>query len=131
MYKKCLLILFISLSLNTVHAEWKKIGQNVNGDTYYLDFTRVEESKMFDYIIYYVLADYKNPLMGDFLSLESTIAVDCAIGKQLDIGSIYYAESMGRGYGIEAPPTLETEWISPPPNSVMDVLMKKICRTYY
>ena len=116
--------------MNTVHAEWKKIGKNVNGDTYYLDFERVEKDTN-NYVIYYMLADYKSPLMGDFLSVETTIAGDCAIGKQLDLFYKYYVQPMGREDGVETPSPLETKWVSPPPNSVSDVLFKKICAIYY
>ena len=78
-----------------------------------------------------MLADYKTPLMGDFLSLESTISVDCAIGKQFDIYYKYYTKSMGSGYTVEYPSPVGTSWVSPAPNSVMSVVMKTICSKYY
>ncbi|MDP7557459.1 MAG: hypothetical protein QF687_06205, partial [Nitrospinaceae bacterium] len=65
--KKLLLIftlLFSTLLFSTPsYSEWTKVGENMSGDTYYVDFERIR--KHGGYVYYWSLGDYLKPTKNE------------------------------------------------------------------
>ena len=82
--KKLLLIftlLFSTLMFSTPsYAEWTKVGANVSGDTFYVDFERIR--KHGGYAYYWSLGDYLKPTKNERLSDKSYRQGDCKLFRE-------------------------------------------------
>jgi hypothetical protein len=116
-----LLLMFSSPS----YAEWERVGEGVNGDTYYIDFDRIR--KVDGFVYYWVLTDYLKPNQyGDF-SYQDYKQGDCKLFRSKRLSVSVYPQPMGKG----TPSTLnepDKEWDYPSPNSVNEYLLNKVCK---
>ena len=113
-------------SPSTSFAEWKKIGENVDGDTHYVDFERIRKHD--GYVYYWELMDLLKPTeeTGD-LSAKSYIQGDCKKFRLKLLSGSSHKGSMGGGTG-EIDNTLDKEWTYPPPDSLSETILKSVCQ---
>ena len=63
MQKLVLIITFIFSSMifsSANSAEWTKVSEDVNGNTFYVDLMRIRN--FYGYVYYWMLTDYKVPI---------------------------------------------------------------------
>ena len=121
------LILTFLLSLmfsSPSYSEWTKVSENVDGDTYYVDFDRIR--KHGGYVYFWRLSDYLKPSPYGDLSLKLYRQGDCKLFRYKSLSFSSHKESMGGGtgdtYSRENP-----EWEYPPPDSVAETTLKLVC----
>ena len=121
--KKLLILLFsILISLNS-YGEWKEIGTNTSGSTYYLDKDLIKE---YDGDVYFwMLTDYPKPYDG-YMSDKVYIQVNCGVFRYKPLSGTFYKQPMGMGEKKEYPPPPE-EWIYPSTESTAYYLLSWVC----
>ena len=97
---KNLLIIF-TLLFSTVffsspsYAEWTKVVEGANGDTYYVDFERIQKHDEFIYFWY--IRDYLNPETNGNLSSKEYRQGDCKLFRYKTLSSSFHKEPMDSG----------------------------------
>jgi hypothetical protein len=123
------LTLIFTLLVSTVmfsspsYAKWTKIGKSVNGDTSYVDFERIR--KVNGYVYYWDLVDFPKPEQG-YLSASGYQETDCKLFRKKTLTENYFTDQMGRGTS-KTDNKKNPEWVYPPPNSVIEVILKSVC----
>jgi hypothetical protein len=106
-------------------AEWKKVEESVDGDTYYVDFERIR--KHGGYVYWWELVYYLKPTKyGDF-SFESYQQGDCKLFRYKHLSSTLHIEPMGRGTPSLSSNKPDKEWRYPSPKSVNEIILKSVC----
>ena len=119
-----LTVLVLSLLSTPVFADWTKVGESVNDDTFYVDFDRIRKHD--GYVYYWSLGDYLKPNDGD-LSYKSYKQGDCKRFRYKILNYSDHKEPMGGGTGDSSnPKNPELEY--PPPNSVSETVLKSVCK---
>ena len=108
------------------YADWVKVGENVKGNTFYVDFDRIRKNG--GYVYYWDLADYLEPLESGMLSTKGYYKGDCEMFRYKYLSFSYYKQPMGEGSG-DTDSTPDTEWRYPSPNSIREYILKGVCRT--
>ena len=124
MIRTLLTVLVLSLLSTPVFAEWKKVSENADGDSFYVDFERIR--KHGGYVYYWDLLDYLKPTELGNLSGKSYAQGDCKLFRFKYLSFSFHKEPMGRGTGDSNSPK-NPEWIYPPPNSSMETILKSVC----
>ena len=106
------------------YAEWTKVGNNVDGDTYYVDFERIR--KVDGYVYYWTLSDYLKPVYNGSLSGRSYVQLDCKLFRSKELSYSFHKEPMA---GDKAPMTTpkDPKWRYPPPKSGSEATKKIVC----
>jgi hypothetical protein len=103
-------------------ADWKKVGENMNG-TFYVDYERIR--KRGDYVYYWELLDLPRPDTSGHLSYKLYAQGDCNMFRYKFIISMTYPAPMGEGNGqTQYEPG---KWEYPPPDSANEVNLKSVC----
>ena len=105
------------------YSEWTKIGENVDGDTHYVDFERIR--KVDGYVYYWMLANFLNPRLGN-MSSKVYSQGDCKLFRIKVLSFSFHKEPMGGGTGDSYSPE-NPEWEYPPPDSVSESILKSVC----
>ena len=116
-------LVFTVMFSSTSHADWTKVNENVNGDTHYVDFERIRKHDGFVY--FWRLSDYLKPNSFGDLSVKVYQQGDCKLFRFKDLSRSFHKEPMGAGIG--EPNTPPHKWIYPPPNSVVESVLKSVC----
>ena len=122
--KKLLLLLFsILISFNS-YGEWKELGNNFSGDTFYIDMDTIKEHN--GYVYWWSLSDRLKPSESGTMSGKTYVQRDCGVNRYKWLSIIQYKQPMGEGSSetITTPPE---KWEYPTPDSVSGVLLKYIC----
>jgi hypothetical protein len=106
------------------YAEWTKVSENMNGDTFYVDFERIR--KVDGYVYFWQLQDYLKPISGGYLSSRIYKQVDCKLFRFKDLSFIFRKEPMGGGTG-DTYNDPDKEWNYPSPNSSGESILKQVC----
>ena len=106
------------------YADWEKVIDGVNG-TFYVDFERMRTNG--GYVYYWQLADYLEPSPQGILSSKVYYRGDCEMVRHKNLSYIFYVQPMGEGSGETVSPP-NPEWKYPPPNSVDEETLKRVCR---
>jgi hypothetical protein len=117
-------LVFTLMFSTTSFAGWTKLGTNVNGDTYYVDFERIR--KHGGYVYFWVLENLLKPFNGH-LSDKAYFEGDCRLFRIRGLSTSFHKEPMGRGTPDGNFSNKNPNWIYPPPNSVNEVLLKSVC----
>jgi len=126
--KKLILILTLPFSILVFslpsYAEWTKIGENVKGNTFYVDFERIR--KQGGYVYWWDLNDLLKPDKDGDLSYTIYTQGDCKLFRYKSLSEVYYKQNMGKGT-----PSTNTQknpqWEHPPPNSMVESILKEVC----
>ena len=117
-------LVFTMMFSSTSFAEWTKVGENVSGSAFYLDFERIR--KVDGYVYFWYMQNYLKPdKFGDF-SAKMYLQGDCKIFRVKYLSFSYHKEPMGRGTG-EVNASHSKEWTFPTPDSVIEEILKKSC----
>ena len=120
---KILFWILLSMSISLpVSAEWFKIGGNVDGDTFYLDFDRIRKHN--GYIYWWELTDYLRPQSG-FHSTKMYVQGDCTKFRVKHLSMVFHKGPMGEGSSLDYEPP--NKWEYPPPESGMEQTLQLIC----
>jgi len=115
-----LLSIFISLSS---YGEFKEIGTNNQGKTYYVDNETVIEDN--GYIYFVMLTDYRIPFKG-FLSDKTYMKGSCSGLRYMPLSAIAYKGQMGRG-GSQTMPDPPQKWIYIKPDTIGELILGSAC----
>ena len=125
---KNLLIIFTML-FSTVffsspsYAEWTKVVEGASGDTYYVDFKRIQKHGGFIYFWY--IRDYLNPETNGDLSGKEYRQGDCKLFRFKVLSYSWHTEPMGGGTGITV--NIPDNWRYPNPKSIDEYKLKSVC----
>ena len=111
--------------IDEVNWEFVSIGTGT-GDKLYYDKYRVIKNGKF--LNFWELQDYIKPI-GGYLSSIRYIELDCSFFQYKTLKLQGYKNSMGGGmedFNITPP----DEWNYPPPNSMIEIMYKKICEEH-
>ena len=108
---------------STSYAKWTEVVKSVDGDTSYVDFARIR--KHGGYVYYWSLSDFSKPFDQENLSAKVYSQGDCKLFRQKFLSFSSHKEPMGGGTG--KPYTPPEKWDYPPPNSVREIILKKVC----
>jgi hypothetical protein len=127
--KKLLLtftLLFSTLMFSTPsYGEWTKVGKGVQGDTFYVDVERIR--KHGGYVYWWDLTDYLKPKHSGHLSDKVYNQGDCKLFRFKPLSSSFHKEPMGNGVPATSTHTPYKDWVHPPPNSVSEIILNKVC----
>ena len=124
--KTILFSILILFSINGFAFNWKMIGENTIGSSFYVDVDNIKKHNGLVY--YWVLVDLLEPFKGRFGNVNSSIGkfkVDCGEEKRTWLNETYYSQSMGRGKIIIE--TTYNEIYYPKPKEDGYAVMKFVC----
>ena len=124
--KKLILILLFSTVMfsSSSYAGWTKVGEDVNGKTFYVDYERI---RIHDgYVYWWDLQDYLKPTSQGHLSAKTYNQGDCKLFRLKKLRLSIHKEPMGGDTGgtLNEP---DKEWTYPSPNSVNETVLKQVC----
>ncbi len=106
-------------------AEWKKVGENVNGNNYYINFETIKKKN--GYVYYWVMSDYLKPDKWKDMSSKTLYEADCKTPKrERKIYATYHAQPMGKGEPSTVSPETR-DWNYAPPDSVSELMLEIVC----
>ena len=106
-------------------ADWKKVGENVAGATFYVDFERIRKHD--GYVYWWGLADFLKPSPNGRLSGKSYYQGDCKLFRFKFLSDTYYNTPMGRGEVASGSNKPDKNWNYPSPNSSSETILKTVC----
>jgi len=122
---KILIFSFLFALSTLCNAEWTFIGANDDGTEYSIDIGRMQWKEGFVYV--WRLSNYQKPNKNGDLSLAVYQKADCSLRRWKNLEYVFHKERNGDGT-----PTIlhseESDWIYPPPDSVLEEIIKLICR---
>jgi len=119
------ILLYLSVMFSSpLYAEWTKVNKDEDGNTNYIDFESIK--KVDGYVYWWILSDIARPTIQGHLSSKTYNQGDCKLFRFKYLSWIFYTEPMGAGDGDSGFPK-DTEWNYPPPNSVMENILRIIC----
>jgi len=124
------LLLIFTLLFSTVffsspsYAGWTKVGENVDGTNYYVNFERIRKHDGFVYFWY--LTDYLKPDGYGEISNKYYTEGDCKLFRYRRLSSNYYKEPMGGGTPEVHNPK-NPKWTYPHPNTPIESTLKQVC----
>ena len=125
------LILTFLLSLmfsSPSYSEWTRIGEGTDshnrGDIFYVDFETIR--KVDEYVYWWSLTDYLKPTESGRLSYKTHFQGDCKLFRFKRLSYSFHDTPMGRGTGLSHSPK-NPEWRYPPPDSVVERILKSVC----
>ena len=121
------LIFSVMFSPSTSFAGWKKVSENVDGDTFYVDFERIRKHD--GYVYYWELMDLLKPTKETgYWSVKTYIQGDCKKFRLKWLSMSFHKGPMGGGETSEIDNTPDKEWRYPPPDSVSEYVLKTVCQ---
>jgi hypothetical protein len=125
MEKLILILLFSTVMFSSSsYAGWTKMGENANGETYYVDYERIRKHD--GYVYWWDLSDYLKPTKYGHLSAKTYNQGDCKLFRYKYLNASFHKEPMGGGTG-ETVNKPDTEWKYPPPDTVAEEFLKQVC----
>jgi hypothetical protein len=118
-----LLILLFTTFNTPVLAEWTEVGEGVGGNIYYVDFEGVRERN--GSVFYWVLQDHLRPDEYGSFSASAYYQGDCGLFRYQTLSTTFFDEPMGQGKGIRQ--NSRGGWDYPPPESMMESILQKVC----
>ena len=126
--KKLLLILALLFSAamysSPVRAEWTRVIENMNGDTFYVDFERIRKHD--GYVYYWDLLNNLKPTETGVLSSKAYIQADCKLFSYKNLSLSVYKEPMGNGTSDTFNPP-DIGWQYAIPNTSRETILKLVC----
>ena len=118
-------LLFSTLMFaSPAYADWEEIGESDSG-TYYVDFDRIRKNG--EYVYYWDLSDLLKPDEDGDLSYKVYNQGDCGMFRRKTLSYSFHKQPMGEGIGKTVSPP-NSEWHYPPPKSMGEEILKRVCR---
>ena len=106
-------------------AQWERVGENVDGYTYYVNFKTIKKNNGFVY--FWVITDYLKPNKWNDMSSKTLYESDCKTPKkERKIYATYHTQPFAKGEPSTVSPKTR-DWSYPSPNSVSELILKKVC----
>ena len=105
-------------------TDWKKAGESVDGDTFYVDFERIR--KHGGYVYYWQLEDLLKPDKHADSSVKVYKQGDCKLFRYKGLSWSFHKEPMGGGTGL-TDNTPDKEWRHLSPKSIDGTTLKSVC----
>ena len=105
------------------YAKWTKVGTNVDGTTFYVDFERIR--KHGGDVYWWDLTDFLKPRHG-ILSGKAYYQGDCKLFRYKPLSYVYHKQPMGQDSGDSNSPR-NPKWKYPSPNSSYEDILKRVC----
>ena len=121
--KVFLLTTLLLFSINGFAFNWKKLNEDINGNSFYIDVDNIKKRNGLVY--YWTLFDLIEPLSNGSNSSIIKFKVDCLEGKRIWLSSTFYSQQMGKGK-IHMEGTSE-KFDYPKPNNHHHDVMKFAC----
>ena len=118
-------LVFTVMFSSPSYSEWTKVGKNVIGNTYYVDFERIRKHD--GYVYWWGLSDYLKPKKFGTFSGKNYNQGDCKLFRYKYLSDTYYNQPMGKGDETGGSNKPDKEWIYPSPNSVNEEILKSVC----
>lgn len=93
--KVTLFAIIFLFSINGFAVNWKKLGENKSGSSFYVDIENIKEHNGFIY--YWILIDYLKSTKIDTSSDISEYKVNCMNEKQTWLSNTFYSQPMAQG----------------------------------
>lgn len=106
-------------------GEWTRVGDSVNGNTYYVDFERIREHG--GHVYFWQLTDFTKPLPSGSLSTKVYNQGDCGQFRYIALSFTVYKQPMGKGPTDGSINKPDKDWSYPIPNSVAEFQLKAVC----
>ncbi len=120
-----LALVFTVMFSSTSFADWRRVGENVSGNTYYVDFERIR--KHGGYVYYWRLRDYLKPDKDGDSSSKVYFQGDCKLFRHKYLSDSYHTQPMGGGTPSTSSKKPDKHWNYPPPNSIGEFILKRVC----
>ena len=117
------LVFSLTMFASTSYAEWTWVSKSVEGKTFYVDFERIR--KHGEDVYFWYLNDYLKPTKHGDLSSKNYCQGNCKLFRFKFLSFSFHKEPMGEGTGESFTP--QDKWIYPPPDSVMEDILKSVC----
>ena len=126
MIRTLLTVLVLSLLSTPVLGEWKEMGNDPGGNTFYVDFDTIKQHQ--GYVFWWMLFDLLKPSSGGTISGKVYYQGDCNSFRVKSLNQLYFNEPMGKGTNIGKSKG-GTEWksLSPNKNRMQEKLLKSVC----
>lgn len=105
-------------------AEWTPVTLSVDGDVAYLDYDRIRKHD--GHRSFWLLTDARKPSDSGVMSEQIYSEGDCERFRYRNLTRIFYKQPMGKGKG-DSQTSANQEWKYPPPDTVMEKLLNKVC----
>ena len=125
MIRTLLIAIVLSLLSTPVFAGWTKVDENVDGNTYYVDFERIR--KHGGYVYYWGLDDFLKPDKDGDSSSKVYFQGDCKLFRHKYLSDSYHTQPMGGGTPSTSSKKPDKHWNYPPPNSIGEFILKRVC----
>lgn len=119
------LIFTLIFSSTASFAEWKKVSKGMNGNIYYVDFSRIK--KHGGYVYYWRLSDFLKPTEHGDLSARVYHQVDCKLFRFKRLSYVFHKQPMGKGIPVSNNPK-NPDWDYSPPNSIDEEVLQAVCK---
>ena len=106
--------------MNPTHAAIKR------GDTYYVDFERIEEQDGFVY--FWILTDFPKPRSAGDMSAKTCYQSDLDLFNYEPVSFTYYSEPMGKGTPVVRNLEESEKGACVPGNSIEEIVLNAVCR---
>jgi len=111
---------------STSHADWKKVSENLAGNTHYVDFERVRKND--GYVYYWSLYNYSRPAVNGDRSVKLYAQGDCENFRFRWLKLSVHKVQMGLSAGNKQEPLPENKgWGYPSPDIVNGLILKAVC----
>lgn len=117
-------LVFTLMFSSASFAEWTKVTEDAEGNTFYVDFERIR--KVDGYIYYWMLRDLLKPDANWSQSYSKYYQGDCKIFRVKLLSWASHLDPMGRGFGSPNSPD-NPIWNYPRPESVEENLLEEAC----
>ena len=123
----CALTTFIFLLNINLKADWTKVTQSSNGQSFYVDMETIIESKGFIY--FWELIDYKKEDEYGDKSAKIYIEADCINYKFKWVKLSYHKDAMAEDdVKVQSPSNLVSDWQFPHQNSTSMIVLDFVCK---
>jgi hypothetical protein len=120
-------ITFIFLLNVNLKADWTKVTQSSNGQSFYVDMETIIENKGFVY--FWELIDYKKEDEYGDKSAKIYIEADCTNYKFKWIKLSYHKDAMaGDDVKVQSPSNIVSDWQFPNKNSTSMIVLDFVCK---
>ena len=119
-------LVFTIMLSSASYAGWTKLGQNVDGDTFYVDFERIRKHD--GYVYFWYLNNYSKPSKYGNFSSKIYQKGDCKVFRVKYLSGSFHKEPMGGGNAKTIPiPESYKGWRYPSPTSSSETVLKSVC----
>ena len=119
------ILFFLSTLPSLVHAEWKKVSENVSGTEFYLDYESIRKHS--GYIYVWRLDNHLKPNKNGVLSEKLYSEIDCKRFRLKYLSGSFHSMPMGEGPALNITMSNLNEWIYFPPDSVGEDILEMVC----